>query len=86
MKAAYALVHTLDLSAKSPALTRLNLTGLTRPELMQALISSGVVDDRKAKMRVTQLWRWMHHYGFTDFDRMTDIAKEQRALLARRRP
>ena len=82
MKAAYALVHTLDLSAKSPALTRLNLTGLTRPELMQALISSGVVDDRKAKMRVTQLWRWMHHYGFTDFDRMTDIAKERRALLA----
>jgi 23S rRNA (adenine2503-C2)-methyltransferase len=23
----------------------------------------------------------VHHYGFTDFDRMTDIAKEQRALL-----
>ncbi len=82
MKAAYALAHTLDLSAKSPAPARINLSGLTRDELMQVLISSGVVEARKAKMRVTQVWRWMHHYGFTDFDRMTDIAKEQRALLA----
>jgi len=48
---------------------------------MQALVDSGVVETRKAKMRMQQIWRWVHHYGFTDFDLMTDIAKEQRALL-----
>ncbi len=48
---------------------------------MQALVESGVVEARKAKMRMQQIWRWVHHYGFTDFDLMTDIAKDQRALL-----
>ena len=78
----HILAHTLDLSVKSAAAPSLvNLTGLTRAGLMQALVDSGVVEPRKAKMRATQVWRWMHHYGFTDFDLMTDIAKEQRALF-----
>ncbi len=59
----------------------MNITGLTRAGLAKALFESGVVEERKAKMRATQVWRWMHHYGFTDFDLMTDIAKEQRALF-----
>jgi len=80
------LAHTLDLSVKSAAsslvnITGQNLTGLTREGLMQALVDSGVVEARKAKMRMQQIWRWVHHYGFTDFDLMTDIAKDQRALL-----
>jgi 23S rRNA (adenine2503-C2)-methyltransferase len=76
------LAHTLDLSVKSAAVSPLvNLTGLTREGLMQALVESGVIEPRKAKMRATQVWRWMHHFGFTDFDLMTDIAKDQRALL-----
>jgi 23S rRNA (adenine2503-C2)-methyltransferase len=77
---------TLDLSrsrdaAASPA-RRPNLTGLTRPALAAALTEAGLVPPGKAKMRATQLWRWMHHYGITDFDRMTDVAKELRAALA----
>ncbi len=77
------MAHTLDLSVKSAAQPSLvNITGLTRAGLAQALSDSGVVEPRKAKMRATQVWRWMHHYGFTDFDKMTDIAKEQRALFA----
>jgi 23S rRNA (adenine2503-C2)-methyltransferase len=76
------LAHTLDLSVKSAAVPSLvNITGLTRAGLAKALFESGVVEERKAKMRATQVWRWMHHYGFTDFDLMTDIAKEQRALF-----
>ncbi|MFT4076547.1 MAG: 23S rRNA (adenine(2503)-C(2))-methyltransferase RlmN [Asticcacaulis sp.] len=75
------MAHTLDLSAKPTAATLVNITGLTRNELMQALVESGVVEARKAKMRMQQIWRWVHHYGFTDFDLMTDIAKDQRALL-----
>lgn len=74
------MAHTLDLSAKPTTLV--NITGLTRDGLIQALKDSGVVEERKAKMRATQIWRWVHHYGFTDFDRMTDIAKDQRGPLA----
>ena len=75
---------TLDLS-RAPA-TRLapktpNLTGLSRQELAAALVEAGAVPPEKAKMRASQVWRWLHHYGVTDFDRMTDIAKEQRAKL-----
>ena len=75
------MAHTLDLSVKSANNGLVNITGLTRDGLMQALVDSGVVEARKAKMRMQQIWRWVHHYGFTDFDLMTDIAKDQRAGL-----
>lgn len=52
--------------------------------LKTVLTESGVVEARKVGMRAKQMWRWMHHYGVTDFDLMTDIAKEQRALFADR--
>jgi len=35
-------------------------------------------------MRATQIWRWVYHYGITDFEKMTDIGKEMRAHLADR--
>ena len=79
---------TLDISrapaqplASRPA-APVNLTGLSRPELAAALVAAGVVPEPKAKMRASQLWRWMHHYGVTDFAQMTDVAKETRAALA----
>jgi 23S rRNA (adenine2503-C2)-methyltransferase len=78
---------TLDLSratATPVAPTPTNLSGLTRAELAQALIEAEVVRPDKAKMRASQLWRWMHHYGVTDFEKMTDVAKETRAALAER--
>ena len=59
-----------------------NLTGLSRTELAAVLVEAGVVPKDKAKMRATQLWRWIHHYGVTDFAQMTDVAKETRAALA----
>ena len=75
---------TLDLSrAPGPvSVVKPNLSGLTRKGLVEALVAAEVVRPDKAKMRATQLWRWIHHYGLTDFDQMTDIAKETRALLA----
>ena len=76
---------TLDLSraaARPLARSRPNLCGLTRAELAAALVAADVVPLAKAKMRATQLWRWIHHYGVTDFERMTDVAKETRAALA----
>ena len=76
---------TLDLSRapqapSAPALV--NLSGLSRTELAQALIDAQAVRPEKAKMRASQLWRWIHHYGVTDFAAMTDVAKETRAVLA----
>ncbi|MFN9926804.1 MAG: 23S rRNA (adenine(2503)-C(2))-methyltransferase RlmN, partial [Phenylobacterium sp.] len=74
---------TLDLSrspARSPA--PVNLTGLSRQALADALVTAEVCPPAKAKMRASQIWRWIHHYGVTDFERMTDIAKETRAVLA----
>jgi 23S rRNA (adenine2503-C2)-methyltransferase len=57
---------------------------MTRDELHGALIETGVAPPEKARMRSGQVWRWIHHYGATDFARMSDIAKETRALLAER--
>ncbi len=62
----------------------INLTGLTRDQLRQALIEAGVAAPEKARMRAGQVWRWIHHYGVTDFATMTDIAKETRSALAER--
>jgi 23S rRNA (adenine2503-C2)-methyltransferase len=85
-----AQTFTLDLSrrpapaaARAPASeSKRNLAGLTRKQLAAALVDSGVAPEAKAKMRATQLWRWIHHYGVTGFDRMSDISKEMRASLA----
>ena len=75
-----ARAPTSPASAAEPA--RLNLAGLSRDKLRTALAESGVVPADKAKMRASQLWRWIHHFGVTDFERMTDIGKEMRARLA----
>ena len=75
------LSRSRDAAAAAPA-RRPNLTGLTRPALVAALEAGGLVQAGKAKMRASQLWRWMHHYGVTDFALMTDVAKELRAALS----
>ena len=74
---------TLDLSrTTAKPLAPTNLTGLSRTELAAALVDAGVAPQQKARMRASQVWRWIHHYGVTDFAMMTDIAKETRAALA----
>jgi 23S rRNA (adenine2503-C2)-methyltransferase len=60
-----------------------SLAGLDKPELSECLLATGV-EPAKAKMRVEQLWRWLYHYGVTDFSAMTNVAKELRAALAAR--
>ena len=59
---------------------RTPLVGLTRPELVDALAAAGVP---QAKMRASQVWHWIYHRGVTEFDAMTNIAKDVRPLLAR---
>jgi len=79
---------TLDLSrapktdAAPPPAAKPNLSGLTREQLRTALVETGVVPADKAKMRASQIWRWVHHHGVTDFAQMTNVAKEAQAALA----
>ena len=63
--------------------TKPSLAGLSKPLLAEKLIDVGV-EPKKAKMRAEQLWRWIYHYGVTDFAAMTNVAKELRAALAER--
>ena len=59
-----------------------NLVGLTRENLRSALIEAGT-PEKQAKMRAGQIWQWIYHWGVRDFDQMTNLAKDYRAMLAR---
>jgi 23S rRNA (adenine2503-C2)-methyltransferase len=58
---------------------RVNLLGLTRPELEAFAVEAG----GKA-FRARQLMSWIYKRGAADFAAMTDLAKEFRALLEQR--
>jgi len=71
----------LTLPRKLPAEARTNLVGLTRADLRAALIAAGT-PERQAKMREAQLWQWIYRKGVREFDAMTNLARDYRALLA----
>ena len=58
-----------------------NLVGLTRDQLRQALLDMGT-PEKQVKMRVNQVWQWIYQWGVRDFDAMTNLAKTYRAQLA----
>jgi 23S rRNA (adenine2503-C2)-methyltransferase len=58
-----------------------NLIGLSRAGLRQVLIDHGL-PEKKAKMRAGQIWQWIYQKGVRQFDEMTNLSKEYRALLA----
>jgi 23S rRNA (adenine2503-C2)-methyltransferase len=60
-----------------------NLVGLTREALRDALIAAGT-PEKQAKMRVNQIWQWIYFWGVRDFALMTNLAKDYRAMLADR--
>jgi 23S rRNA (adenine2503-C2)-methyltransferase len=66
---------------RKPAPGPLNLVGLTRVQLREALISIGT-PDKQAKMRAGQIWQWIYQKGVRDFALMSNLAKPYRALLA----
>lgn len=75
---------TLDLSAKPSAAETapVSVFGLSRVEIAARIAEALSLDAKKARMRANQLWRWVYHYGLTDFEAMTDIGKDMRAGLA----
>ena len=58
-----------------------NLIGLSRPDLRQALIDHGL-PEKKAKMRAGQIWQWIYQKGVRSFDQMTNLTKDYRLELA----
>lgn len=90
------MATSLDISrgnAKAPALgagapahaqnapAKINLVGLTREGLAQALADFGLPQNQ-IRMRVGQLWNAIYHRGLTDFADMTTLSKEARAKMA----
>ncbi|MGY6533717.1 MAG: 23S rRNA (adenine(2503)-C(2))-methyltransferase RlmN [Pararhodobacter sp.] len=72
----------LTLPRKTADGARVNLIGLTRPQLRDALIAAGTPTGQ-AKMREAQVWQWLYHWGVRDFAAMSNLSKDYRALLAR---
>ena len=60
---------------------RIDILGLSRDELQDALVAAGV-PEKQAAMRMRQVWHWMYHRGATAFEGMDNIAKDVRAVLA----
>ncbi len=78
---------TTLLQTPSPTLATLldsrpSLAGLTMAQLNERLVAFGVAP-AKASMRAQQVWRWVYHYGVTEFGAMTNVAKELRVDMER---
>ena len=58
-----------------------NIVGLTRPALRQALIDMGT-PEKQARMRTGQIWQWIYQWGVRDFAAMTNLSKAYRSELA----
>ena len=69
------LVARPELQAAKPS-----LIGLTREEMASALKDKGV-PEKQVRMRVSQLWHWFYIRGVSDFDAMTNVAKDMRQML-----
>ena len=74
-------IEHADNPARHAPQARRALVGLSRPALTEALTEAGI-EAREAKMRASQLWNWVYFRGVTDFERMTNIGKGTRQLLA----
>ncbi|MDM7945333.1 MAG: 23S rRNA (adenine(2503)-C(2))-methyltransferase RlmN [Oceanibaculum nanhaiense] len=61
----------------APAALRPNLVGMDRAEMAAAFAGMGL-----PAFRMKQVWNWVYHRGATDFEVMTNIAKELRGKLA----
>ncbi|AML50991.1 23S rRNA (adenine(2503)-C(2))-methyltransferase RlmN [Falsihalocynthiibacter arcticus] len=71
----------LTLPRKDAPSEKVNLVGLTRPALQDALIAIGT-KEKQAKMRAGQVWQWIYQKGVRDFALMSNLAKDYRELLA----
>ncbi|PZQ52561.1 MAG: 23S rRNA (adenine(2503)-C(2))-methyltransferase RlmN [Rhodovulum sulfidophilum] len=74
--------EVLALPRRLPEAGPTDLVGLDRDALRAALIEAGT-PEHMAKMRAGQIWQWIYHRGVRDFEAMTNLSRDYRALLAR---
>ena len=72
----------LTIPRKLPASDKVNIVGLTREQLRDALIAAGT-PEKQARMRVQQLWHWLYVRGVSDFADMLNISRDLRETLNR---
>ena len=70
----------MTIPRKLPESDKVNLVGLTRDQMRDALIEAGT-PEKQAKMRTGQIWQWIYQWGVRDFAEMTNLAKAYRAML-----
>ncbi|MBY6201495.1 23S rRNA (adenine(2503)-C(2))-methyltransferase RlmN [Maritalea mobilis] len=70
----------LTIPRKLPEGGKLNLVGLTREGLRDALIAAGT-PEKQARMRTGQIWQWIYQKGAREFGAMTNLSKDYRAQL-----
>lgn len=77
-----AAITTPDRPAgwEAPDPDKINLVGLDRDDLSEAMRRIGV-KDKQIRMRVNQLWHWIYVRGASSFDEMTNISKDLRAKM-----
>ena len=68
-------------SRRAGAAQKASLIGLGRAEMAEALVASGIVPEKQAKMRVQQLWHWLYVRGVSEFSQMFNISKDLRTAL-----
>ena len=61
-----------------------NLAGLTRGQIMEAMMREFSLDAKPARMRANQIWRWIYDAGVNDFAEMTNISKAMRSSLSQK--
>ena len=71
------------LAERAGAPAKASLVGLDREELAEALVAAGLVPERQARMRASQLWHWLYVRGVSDFSQMFNISKDLRGGLDR---
>ena len=71
------MVHALENDTGAAALAKVNLMGLSEPKLVAFFADLG-----EKRFRATQVLKWIHQYGVTDFSEMTNISKALRTKLA----
>lgn len=57
-----------------------SLVGMSRETMATALREKGV-PEKQVKMRIAQIWHWLYIRGVSDFDAMTNVAKDMREML-----
>jgi 23S rRNA (adenine2503-C2)-methyltransferase len=57
------------------------LAGLGRETIAHHLAEFGL-EPKKIRMRTTQIWHWIYHWGVRDFSEMSNIAKPLREKMA----